>query len=100
MRCLSEKKTHFIVRLSWWLIAGFSIFSAVYIVYREAPLSFQKGQLAKDLLSAEGMTFYQAGYYKQALPFFEKAYAQNVLREEDMIVMASLYLQEDKLQKG
>ena len=94
-----RKKINKIIRIIWTLIVIFSLSVGSYIIYKEFVRPFQNKQKIAGQFNTEGLKFYKAGNYKEALAYFEMAYSQNILQGSDLLVLGSLYFQENKLQK-
>ena len=95
-----RKKISSIIQISWYLVVVSALSVGAYIFYKEVIIPIQQKEAAIEVFKTKGLKFYKAGNYKQALPYFEKAYAHNILQMEEQFFLASLFLQEDKPQKA
>ncbi len=95
-----RKKVGLIVKISWQVIVVFALLVGGYIVYKEIVAPIQKKQELIYALRTDGLRFYKAGNYKKALFYFEEAYSKDLLKPEEKLLLASLFIQEDKLQKA
>lgn len=94
-----RKKVSKTIGAIWFLIIVLSLSVGGYIVYNEFVVPFQKKREIVKQLNTEGVKFYEAGNYKKALFYYERAYSQNVLQPQDLLLLGGIYFQEDKLQK-
>ena len=60
----------------------------------------KKKQVISEEFRSNGLKFYKAGNYREALSYFEEAYSKNVLSDEEKILLVSLFIQEDKIQRA
>ena len=94
-----RRKVNKTVTTIWFLIVFFTLAVGGYIIYNEFVVPFQKKQEIVKQLNTEGKRFYEAGNYKKALFYYEKAYSQNVLQSKDLLLLGGIYFQENKRQK-
>ena len=95
-----RKKVTFFVSWLWRLIIVGVLSVGAYIFYKEFYEPMKQKQMTKDNLKSKGFIFYTAGSFKKALPFFEQAYSNNILNDNEKILYASLLVQEDKIPKA
>ena len=93
-------KVSWLVRISWYLVLLFSLSVGVYVIYKEAIVPAQKKQKVRERIQSRGLKFYKAGDHRQALPYFEEADLKNILQEEEKLLLASLFIQEGKIQRA
>ena len=95
-----RKKITFFVNWTWKIVILAVLAVGSYILYKEIYMPIKQKQNIQSEFDSKGMTFYQAGNFKKALPFFEIAYSNNLLNDNEKILFASLLIQEDKLSKA
>lgn len=95
-----RRRVNSIIKIVWQIVVVFALSIGAYIFYKEVFLPVQKKQIASEELKTDGLKFYKVGNYKKALFYFERAYSKNILQDEEKLLLASLFLQERKLQKA
>ncbi|MCZ0932870.1 MAG: hypothetical protein OXJ52_06950, partial [Oligoflexia bacterium] len=95
-----RKKITFFIKWSWKMIILGVLLIGVYIFYKEFYQPMKQKRITKSDLHSKGFAFYEAGNFKKALPFFERAYSNNLLSADEKILLASLLIQEDKMSKA
>ncbi|MDE0092029.1 MAG: hypothetical protein OXN83_01940 [Oligoflexia bacterium] len=95
-----RKKIAVFVSISWKTIILGVLLVGSYIFYKEFYKPLQKKQTVRKGLESQGIKFYQVGNIKKALPFFERAYSDNLLNDDEKILLASLLIQENKIPKA
>lgn len=95
-----RKRISFIIKTSWQVIVVFAICIGAYVLYKEFIRPAQQQRLARENFEANGLNFYKSGNYKQALVYFENANSQNILEDKEKLWLASLFIQEGKLQRA
>ena len=95
-----RKKITFFVNWSWKIIVLAVLSAGSYIFYKEIYMPIKQKQAVQSDFNSKGMIFYQAGNFKKALPFFETAYSNSLLNDNEKILFASLLIQEDKISKA
>ena len=95
-----RKKVARAVDWSWKLIVSIVFLIGVYIFYKEFYKPFQQNKITISHLNSKGLAFYNSGNFIKALPFFETAYSNNLLTDEQKILFASMLIQEDKIPKA
>ena len=78
----------------------FALSVGAYIFYKEVVTPVQQKKAASEKFQANGLKFYKAGKYEQALPYFEEAYSKGVLQTREKILLASLFVKTDKMQRA
>ena len=95
-----RKKVSSIIKIIWQVMVVFALSIGAYILYKEVILPIQTKQAVSEELKTEGLNLYEAGNYKKALIIFERAYSRNILQDEEKLLLASFFLQQNKLQKA
>ena len=95
-----RKKVSFTIQTAWKLIIFFAFFIGAYVIYKEIVDPFYNKQKYREPFKTKGLSFYQIGNYKQARPFFEKAYSKGFLKPEEKLLFASLLAQEADWEKA
>ena len=95
-----RKKISIIIKVSWQVVVVFALSIGAYIIYKEVISPMQKKQAVVKLLEAKGFKLYESGDYKQALSYFEEADSKGVLPAKEKLKLASLFIQDNKLQKA
>ena len=95
-----RKKITFFVQWSWKIIILIVLLIGAYIFHKEFYKPRKQKQIIKSALYSKGFAFYKAGNFKKALPFYERANSNNLLNDDEKIILASLFIQEDKIPKA
>ena len=95
-----RKRISSILKISWYLVVIFALCVGAHVFYKEAIIPIQQKNKVVEEFQTKGLKFYKAGNYKQALPYFEEAYAKDILQEDEKLLLASLFFQEGKSQKA
>ncbi len=95
-----RKKVRAIVKISWKIIIFLALSLTAYIAYKEFLSPLREKQTIREDFKSKGLSFYSAGDYKKALPYFEKAHSEDILTDEEKIILSSLLLQDGQLQKA
>ena len=93
-----EKKIGFLVRFTWRFIilTSFLVFAFLFYKISYIPIKEKKEIIKK--LNLKGKSYYKAGDFKRAFPFFEKA--QSYLTKEEKFYFAILLLHNNQLEKA
>ena len=89
-----------VIKRVWLGIIILSLCIGFYVIYSEAILPIQKKRKIRNQLNTTGQDFYKIGQYKKALPYFERAYAENFLTSKEKIALGILYLKENKIERA
>jgi len=94
-----RKRIGAIIRISWQLIVALALFIGAYILYKEVIAPARQEKAVSEKFQANGLKFYKVGKYQKALPYFEEAYSKGVLKTPEKILLASLFIKADKIQR-
>ena len=95
-----RNKIAFFVKWSWRVtILGVLIVGA-YISYKEFYMPIQQKQILKEQFESRGLKFFKAGDFKSALPYFEKAYSNNLINDDEKVLFVSLLLQQNQTSRA
>ena len=95
-----RKKISLFVNWGWMMIILAVLTVGAYIFYREFYKPMQKKQAIKEDLNSKGFMFYKARNFKKALSFFDPAYSNELLSDEEKILYASILIQQNKISKA
>ena len=93
-----RKKFGFLVGFTWKLIILASVLILAFLLYKISYIPIKRKKEIIKELNLKGKNYYDAGNFKKAFPFFEKA--QSYLTNEEKFSFAILLLHNNQLEKA
>lgn len=95
-----RKKINRIVNIIWQAVFGIALLTIGFIGYQIFYLPIQERKQISQDFTEKGSKFYNFGWYEQALPYFEAAYSQGLLKSEDKLSFSTLLMHRNQIQRA